>query len=302
MFASRRSLVSTRETVGVLALMARRSIPWNRLAGEIEEEGSALALLSRLEGDEPGRLFSVDERRLTLDQLEEQVHVWEDEGIALMTVLDERYPPNLRMTHDRPPALFVRGKLIEADGRSVAVVGTRRATPAAREQARSIAEALVAAGYAVVSGLAAGIDTAAHRGALEASGRTVAVIGTGLREVFPKENAPLQEQIGREFAVVSQFWPGQGPRKWTFPQRNAVMSGFARATVVVEASQTSGARMQARLALEHGRPVFLMRSLLEHAWARGYSERPGTYVVEEGAEVVGHLERLYAEQLTLTAS
>jgi DNA processing protein len=99
--------------------------------------------------------------------------------------------------------------------------------------------------------------------------------------------------------VLSQFWPGQDPRKWTFPQRNAVMSGFARATVVVEASKTSGARMQARLAREHGRPVFLLSSLLEHDWARDYRDRSGVYVVDEGAEVVDRLERLYADELTL---
>ena len=127
----------------------------------------------------------------------------------------------------------------------------------------------------------------------------MAVIGTGLRETFPKANAPLQERLGREHLVLSQFLPDQGARPRTFPQRNAVMSGFARATVVVEASHTSGARMQARLALEHGRPVFLLRSLLSHQWARGYAERPGVYVVETGHDVVSHLERLYSQELSL---
>ena len=123
------------------------------------------------------------------------------------------------------------------------------------------------------------------------------MIGTGLRHVFPKANAALQELLGRESAVLSQFWPGQEARKWTFPQRNAVMSGFARATVVIEASHTSGAKMQARLALEHGRPVFLLRSLQEHSWARQYAERPGTHVVDTVDDVASTLERLYAQQL-----
>jgi DNA processing protein len=181
----------------------------------------------------------------------------------------------------------------------VAVVGTRRATPTGLAQATSVTSDLVSSGYVVVSGLAAGVDTAAHSSALTAGGRTVAVIGTGLRHAFPKTNADLQRRLGEEHAVVSQFWPGQEPRRWTFPQRNAVMSGFSRATVVIEASHTSGARMQARLALEHGRPVFLMRSLLEHKWARDYETRPAVYVVEAGAEVVDHLDRLYADNLTL---
>src|SRR5262249_18061683 len=139
-----------------------------------------------------------------------------------------------------------------------------------------------------------------HAAALELDARTVAVIGTGLRHSFPKENAQLQHRLAAESAVISQFWPGQGPRRWTFPQRNAVMSGFARATVVVEASHTSGARMQARLALEHGRPAFLMESLLAHKWAQSFADRPGAYVVSSGEEVVAHLERLYSSDLILS--
>jgi DNA processing protein len=296
-----RDLMSTRETAGVLALMARRDTPWNRVAGVVEEEGSALRLLERLDADAAHQLFTVEDEKVTLDQLEEHVHAWERERIDLVTVLDGAYPQNLRTVHDRPPVLFVRGHLDPADDRSVAIVGTRRASQRGLEQARSIANGAVEAGYVVVSGLAAGIDSAAHTGALEVHGRTVAVIGTGLRHAFPKQNAALQDQLGREHAVVSQFWPGQGPRKWTFPQRNAVMSGFARATVVVEASHTSGARMQARLALEHGRPVFLLSTLVEeHRWAQGYAGRPGTYVVEDPHQIVEKLEQLYeTEQLVL---
>ncbi len=299
MFDSR-SLVSARETAAVLALMTRRSLPWNRLAGAIEDEGSALHLLGQLEEEQShDRLFEIEQKRVTLDELEEHVHAWEREGIRLVTVLDAAYPVNLRMVHDRPPALFVRGHLDDRDVRSVAVVGTRRATPQALENTAAIASDLVAADYAIVSGLAAGIDTAAHTAALDAGGRTVAVIGTGLRHAFPKTNGVLQARLSEEHAVVSQFWPGQEPRRWTFPQRNAVMSGFARATVVIEASHTSGARMQARLAVEHGRPVFLHRGLLEHRWAQTYEHRAGVYIIESGRDVVDHLDRLYAEQLTL---
>jgi DNA processing protein len=296
------SLVSTRERAAVLALMARRRVQWNRLAGSIEEVGSALTLLESLEESGDPRLFAVESAEVTLDQLEERVLAYEGEGIHLITVLDSTYPMNLRMVHDRPPALFVRGELSPADERSVAVVGSRKASPAGIEKAEEIVGDLAANDYVVVSGLAAGIDTAAHKATLDSGGRTVAVIGTGLRHNFPKQNAALQEQLGRESAVISQFWPGQEARRWTFPQRNAVMSGFARATIVVEAGNKSGARMQARLAIEHGRPVFLLRSLLRHQWAQTYAEeRPGTYVVETSDEIVQHLERLYADELALTA-
>jgi DNA processing protein len=296
------TLVSTRERAAVLALMARRKVQWNRLAGSIEEAGSALALLEELEEAKDPRLFAVESAQVTLDQLEERVISYEREGIRLITVLDAAYPMNLRMVHDRPPALFVRGELSPTDERSVAVVGSRKASSAGLEKAAEIARDLVSRDYVVVSGLAAGIDTAAHQATLDTGGRTVAAIGTGLRHHFPKQNVELQERLGRESAVISQFWPGQEARRWTFPQRNAVMSGFARASIVVEAGNKSGARMQARLAIEHGRPVFLLRSLLRHQWAQTYAnERPGTYVVETSEEIVQHLERLYADELVLTA-
>jgi DNA processing protein len=237
------TLVSTRERAAVLALMARRKVHWSRLAGSIEEFGSALGLLEELEEAKDPRLFPVEGGAVTLDQLEERVIAYEGEGIHLITVLDAAYPMNLRMVHDRPPALFVRGVLTPADERSVAVVGSRKASDEGLEKAAEIARDLVTRDYVIVSGLAAGIDTAAHRGALDSGGRTVAVIGTGLRHHFPKQNAELQDQIARKSAVISQFWPGQEPRRWTFPQRNAVMSGFARASVIVEAGNKSGARM-----------------------------------------------------------
>jgi DNA processing protein len=301
MFAKEQTLVSARERAAMLALAAQRPVPWNRLAGLVEEEGSALVVLDEMHATAPGQLFSLDERRVTLDELENYVYELEAEGIHLVTVLDDAYPVNLRMVHDRPSLLFVRGTLADSDERSIAVVGTRKATLEGLEAARGIARELVGAKYVVVSGLAAGIDTAAHLATLEAGGRTVAVLGTGLRHAFPKANLGLQQEIGERGAVLSQFWPGQEARRWTFPQRNAVMSGFARATVVVEASHTSGARMQARLALEHGRPVFLLDSLMTHEWARKYRDYAGVYVVEDGGEVVAHLDRLYSPQLELIA-
>ena len=122
----------------------------------------------------------------------------------------------------------------------------------------------------------------------------MAVIGTGLQQRYPRENAQLQDYIAREHLVISQFWPDAAPTKKSFPMRNAVMSGYAAATVVIEASYRSGARMQARLALEHGRPVLLMDTLLEHDWARDYAGRPGTHVVRNSAEVLERLDDILA--------
>ncbi len=294
--------MSTKHETAALLLLQRLAKP-RRAAELFEEHSDPIAALRALGSTAQIVLDTCApvDYQSQLDDVIAELKTLEAESISLLTVLDDAYPANLRLVYDRPLVLWVRGALCEQDSRSVAVVGTRRASPAGLERARQISRQLVDADYVVVSGLAAGIDTAAHTAALDAGGRTIAVIGTGLRYAFPKENAPLQGRLGTESAVVSQFEPDQEARRWTFPMRNAVMSGFARATVVVEATYTSGARMQARLALEHGRPVVLMESLLEHEWARSYAERPGVLVVADVAEVVDHLDRLYAPDLTLTA-
>ncbi|HZS21655.1 MAG TPA: DNA-processing protein DprA, partial [Pseudonocardiaceae bacterium] len=165
-------------------------------------------------------------------------------------------------------------------------------------RAGQIARLLAGEDVTVVSGLARGIDTAAHTAALEAGGRTIAVIGTGINRYYPAENRALADQITKQGAVVSQFWPDSPPTTYTFPRRNITMSGIAQGTVVIEASSTSGAKMQARLALEHGKKVFLIRSLTEHQqWARTYVEKRGAVQVDDVTEVVAALaspERIHA--------
>jgi DNA processing protein len=192
--------------------------------------------------------------------------------------------------------VFIAGRLLPCDGRSIAVIGSRKATPGGIEEAARIADHLLDAGYTVVSGLATGIDTAAHTAALRRGGRTVAVIGTGLQRAYPPENAPLQRQIAETGAVVSQFWPDAMPSRRSFPMRNAVMSGLTLGSVVVEASHTSGARLQARLALAHGRLVFLHRTLASREpWAREFAARPGTHVFDQPSQITEITERLTAD-------
>ena len=190
-------------------------------------------------------------------------------GARLVTVLDDEYPANLRLIFNLPPFLFVRGELVRDDVRSVAVVGTREASEAGCRRARQMSRALVAEGVTVLSGLAKGIDTAAHVEALQRSGRTVAVVGTGILRTYPSENKALAEEIARRGAIVSQFWPSQPPARYTFPRRNVVTSGLGQGTVVIEASITSGAKLQARLAVQHGKLVFLVDSLVtDQPWAQ----------------------------------
>jgi DNA processing protein len=282
-----------REKAAAVALLRHRARPWSHYADLIEEAGSAVAVLDAECGDDRPQLFGADDAP-DLDAIATEVTAWESDGMRVISVLEPDYPENLRGVHNRPPLVFIRGALLPHDTDSVAVVGTRQATERGLEQARAVAVALTDAGFTVVSGMATGIDAAAHTAALDRGSRTIAVVGTGLRLCYPAAHRSLQERIVRAGAVVSQFWPDQPPTRKTFPLRNATMSGLALATVVIEASQTSGARMQARLALEHGRPVFLQSSLLEHEWARGYAERPGTYVVRDPGEIVERVAALNA--------
>jgi DNA processing protein len=228
--------------------------------------------------------------------------------VDFRTVLDPTYPASLLTIFNNPPLLFVEGEWKEEiDSLSVAVVGTRSASKEGIARARRLSRELVEAGFTVVSGMAEGIDTAAHEAALESRGRTVAVMGTGIDDRYPAVNAGLAGAIlSSGGALLSQFFPEQGPRRWTFPQRNVTMSGLTLATVVVEAAATSGARMQARVALQHGRTVFLLRSLVDaHDWAREYVD-DGVYDtqairVETTDDIVRRLKHPAAEALVAVA-
>jgi DNA processing protein len=290
------------ERAAMVALLRTGRRPWVEYAELVEQLGSATAALEHelaAEREPAGQTSLILDPPETADDLiakaAAELERWDAQGMRLVTVLDPDYPPNLRAVHDRPPILFIAGNITASDAKAVAVVGARKATTAGIEHAAHIAEHLTKTGYTVLSGLAAGIDTAAHTAALNHNGRTLAVIGTGLTRVYPPENHTLQRRIADRCAVISQFWPDAPPTKRSFPMRNATMSGIALATVVVEASETSGARTQARLALAHGRPVFLTRTLVDtQPWARQIAERPGTHIIHTPAEITTALERLIA--------
>lgn len=284
-------LAVSSETAAIVALLragARRSVVYADL---LEERGSALEILE----EEHGLLASQ-----LLDEAAADVARWSAQGIRTLTLLDADYPENLRMVYDRPPLLFVVGRLGPCDDHSVAVIGSRRASPAGLDRARAITEHLVDARYTIVSGLATGIDTTAHQTALERGGRTIAVIGTGLEHVYPPHNLALQQRIGAEGVVVSQFWPASGPARQNFPLRNAVMSGLALATIIVEATHTSGARTQARAALAHGRPVLLAGALVDQPWARELAARPGVHVIRSLVGLTDILGRLCSTDVLVT--
>ncbi len=290
--------MGTTERAALLLLLRDSGRSWSSIADEVEERGSALAVLLDPADGQMSLLDTADHDK-QLAAVEAEIVGWEQGGMRFATLLDPEYPTQLLTIHQRPPFVMWRGTQDAADARGVAIVGTRHPTPAGLQQAEKLARGLAERRVAVISGLATGIDTASHTGALEAGGRTVAVIGTGLRRAYPPENAALQERIARKGLVLSQFQPEAPPTRTSFPMRNAVMSGYAAATVVVEASWKSGARMQARLALEHGRHVLLLQSLLDHDWARDYAKRPGAIVVQDVDDVVRQLEAITAPRREL---
>ncbi len=289
-----------REIAAIVVLLQRGRRTPAEYAELVETKRSALALLhDELRHDGPQINLLAEDPEPVLSESQNELEGWTRAGMTLLTVLDEAYPNNLRAVHDRPPLLFVAGRLQPSDARSVAVIGSRQASDEGLRAAGRLSADLAAAGFTVMSGLAAGVDTAAHSAAMAVGGRTVAVIGTGLRRCYPPANAGLQREIGLRGAVISQFWPDTPPDRTTFPKRNGLMSGLTLGTVIVEASVRSGARVQARRALAHGRPVFLLKRVLDQTWAEELAERPGVHVVEEAPEIIATVTRLSATD-TLT--
>jgi len=215
-------------------------------------------------------------------------------GIQVLTWDDAEYPPNLSQIYNAPPVLYVRGDIETRDEWAVAVVGTRRASVYGKEAARMLATGLAQAGVTVVSGLARGIDTVAHRSCLEAGGRTIAVLGSGLDVIYPRENTRLAADIVQRGALMSEYPLGTRPEARNFPPRNRIISGLTLGTVVVEAGQSSGALITADFAAEHGRDVFAVPGSIFARGSRGTNE-----LIEQGAKVVRDVADVL-EELNLT--
>jgi len=218
-------------------------------------------------------------------------------GVSIVGRDDSCYPLWLRQTHTPPLVLWVRGQLVASEGaKAIAVVGSRAATPLGRAFAERLAEELAASGLVVVSGLARGIDSAAHRGVLRSRGRTVAVLGSGLDRIYPPENAALAERIAEAGALVSEFPLGTRPWKSNFPRRNRVIAGWARAVVVVEAGATSGALSTARAATDEGRDVMAVPGHPSEPQAEGTNAlvRDGAALVRGSPDVLAELGLLEA--------
>ncbi|WP_461568009.1 DNA-processing protein DprA [Thermincola ferriacetica] len=222
-------------------------------------------------------LISLRERT----DLEKEINILAEKGISVYTIEDDCYPARLKNIATPPYVLYVRGQLPDDDCLSIAIVGARRCTPYGLKMAEEIARELAGAGVTVISGMARGIDSAAHKGCLEGGGRTVAVLGTGVDIVYPRENRRLMDNIITHGAVVSEFPPGTKAQPSHFPVRNRIISGMADGVLVVEAAQNSGSLITTDLALEQGRDVFAVPGPATSLLSKGTNS-----LIKQGAKLV----------------
>lgn len=218
--------------------------------------------------------------------VDRQLQLAERHQVRIVTCHDDDYPARLRQIYDPPPLLFMRGCIRQEDERAVAIVGTRQTSSYGRRMTETFSAALCEYGITVVSGLARGIDTIAHRTALARGGRTVAVLGSGLDVPYPPENQTLMEEITAQGAVISEHPLGTEPDAMNFPQRNRIISGMSAGVLIIEAGEQSGALITAQYALDHDREVFAVPGPLTSASSRGanYLIKCGTAKLIQGIE------------------
>ena len=222
----------------------------------------------------------------------EQCLAWaRGDGHHLVALDDPRYPPLLREIADPPAVLFARGRLELLQAESIAIVGSRNATPRGLQDAREFAHDLASRGLAVVSGMARGIDAAAHAGGLAGEGSSIAVLGTGPDRIYPADNAALARELAARGCVVTEFPVGTEPFPHNFPQRNRIISGIARAVLVVEAAPKSGSLGTAYAATKQGRDVFALPGSIHSTLSKGCHQllRDGAILVTEAEHVVSDL-------------
>jgi len=238
------------------------------------------------------------------DLIEKNLELLEKSGIHIITFQDDLYPAKLLEIYDRPVLLYVCGNL-KKDAVNVAIVGSRLASTYGKYTTERISRELALQGVTVVSGLARGIDSAAHRGALLAHGQTIAVLGSGPDIIYPPENKKLFADIAREGAIVSEFPLGTPPRAANFPARNRIISGMSYGVVVVEAGEKSGSLITARLALEQGREVFAVPGSIDAAGSRGTNKliKQGAKLIENTGDILEEiLPQLEKRKITETLS
>lgn len=262
--------------------------------GDLEAAWQAAPTDLKHSGLDSGSIRTITSRRpdISLDAGMEKLDRY---GVKALTFHDAEYPSRLKEIYDYPPILYVRGSLLSEDEWCLAVVGTRRATVYGRQVTEEIVTDLARNKITIVSGLARGIDSIAHRSALEAGGRTLAVFACGLDIVYPSENAELARRIIQQGALISEYPLGTKPRAENFPRRNRIMSGISLGVLIAEAGKVSGAMITAQMALEQNREVFAVPGSILSPASDGTN-----HLIQEGAKLVSNYNDIL-EELNLTA-
>lgn len=251
---------------GLLEHFGNLEIAWNAPADALIAAGLPTKVVEN---------FLVVRKQVDLERILEKIHV---QNVKILTWDDDAYPRRLKEIAQPPPVLFVRGSINVEDDWAVSVVGTRRVTPYGRQVAMEIARFLAQNGVTLVSGLARGVDAIAHQAALQAGGRTFAVLGSGVDVIYPPEHRKLADEIIKQGAVISDYPLGTQPESTNFPPRNRIIAGLSLATIVVEAGETSGALITAEFAVEQGRDVFAVPGSILTPQSEGTNK-----LIEQGA-------------------
>jgi DNA processing protein len=262
--------------------------------GSVESaRGASASALAKVEGVGTKTAEEICRTRDKFD-VEKEIALAERIGVWIINIEDERYPVLLKKIYDPPPVLYIKGTLAKSDSLAVAIVGSRRCSYYGSEQASRFAHLLAAAGFTIVSGMARGIDSAAHSGALSAGGRTFAVQGCGLAKIFPPENKQLFEKISQSGACISELSLEFEPLGENFPPRNRIIAGLSLATIVIEASPRSGALITAKAALENSREVMATPGRIDSPLSKGPHSliKQGAKLVETVEDVIETLEYL----------
>jgi DNA processing protein len=244
-----------------------------------------------------GPKISAKIHSLKKEDLAKELNLSKKSGLRIMTVEDENYPENLKNIPDPPIVLYVKGELKPEDKIAIAIVGSRRASFYGLSSAEKFSQDLSSAGFTIISGMARGIDSYAHKGALKQGGRTLAVMGSGFQHIYPEENQELTEEIAKSGAVISEFPIETLPLKQNFPRRNRVISGLSLGVLVVEAARNSGALITADFALEQGREVFALPGKVDSGNSFGTNG-----LIKQGAKLVSCVDDILEELNLLDVS
>lgn len=247
------------------------------------------SVLLGIEGITARKVDAIKKAQQNID-LERELKLAKENNIKIITILDKDYPESLKNIYDPPAVLYVKGQLLDCDYNSIAIVGSRRASFYGLSTASRLGSEIAGMGITVVSGLARGIDTASHKGALSVKGRTIAVLGGGLLKLYPPENKKLAQSVSESGAVISEFSLGMPPLAKNFPRRNRIISGLSLGVVVVEAARNSGALITADLALQQSREVFAVPGKMDSITSVGSHD-----LIKQGAKLISNTDDIIEE-------